>query len=137
MEDESGRSGYNLRPHGGVMVIDCSVFRTVVAFIAMLSLVGKGTVSLHFKQVLIDSTVDKMHYTFAIGTTSELGYHVTRGCFEVIATPCGQEMSGGDSGENAVVQGTDVLSSSSSDIVDSSRAVFAVLAIVAAVLIGQ
>ena len=119
------------------MVIDCSVFRTVVAFIAMLSLVGKGTVSLHFKQVLIDSTVDKMHYTFAIGTTSELGYHVTRGCFEVIATPCGQEMSGGDSGENAVVQGTDVLSSSSSDIVDSSRAVFAVLAIVAAVLIGQ
>ena len=113
------------------------VFRTVVAFIAVLSLVGKGTVSLHFKQVLIDSTVDKMHYTFAIGTTSELGYHVTRGCFEVIATPCGQEMSGGDSGENAVVQGTDVLSSSSSDIVDSSRAVFAVLAIVAAVLIGQ
>ena len=136
MEDESGRSGYNLRPHGGVMVIDCSVFRTVVAFIAMLSLVGKGTVSLHFKQVLIDSTVDKMHYTFAIGTTSELGYHVTSGCFEVIATPCGQEMSGG---ENAVVQGTDVLSSSSSssDIVDLSRAVFAVLAIVAAVLIGQ
>lgn len=87
---------------------------------------------------MIDSTVDKMYYTFAIGTTSELGYHVTRGCFEVIATPCGQEMSGGDSGENAVVQGTDVLSSSSSDnIVDSSRAVFAVLAIVAAVLIGQ
>ena len=46
-------------------------------------------------------------------------------------------VSGGDSGENAVVQGTDVLSPSLSDIVDSSRAVFAVLAIVAAVLIGQ
>ena len=43
------------------------VFRTVVAFIAVLSLVGKGTVSLHFKQVLIDSTVDKMYYIFAIG----------------------------------------------------------------------
>ena len=36
MEDESGRS--YLRPHGGVMVIDCSVFRTVVAFAAMMSL---------------------------------------------------------------------------------------------------
>ena len=55
----------------------------------------------------------------------------------MIATPCGLEMLGGDSGENAVVQGTDVLSSSSSDIVDLSRAVFAVLAIVAAVSIGQ
>ena len=90
----------------------------------------EGTVSLHFKQVLADSTVDKLYYTFAIGTTSELGYHVTRGCFEVTAMPCGQEMTGGDSGENAVVQGNDASS-------DLSRAAFAALAIVAAVLIGQ
>ena len=130
LADEEGYSDVLVTTASSPAVPDVEVSRSSLAE-------EEGTVTLHFKQVLIDSTVDKMYYTFAIGTTSELGYHVTRGCFEVIATPCGQEMSGGDSGENAVVQGTDVLSSSSSDIVDSSCAVFAILAIVAAVLIGQ
>jgi len=130
LADEEGYSDVLVTTASSPAVPDVEVSRSSPAE-------EEGTVSLHFKQVLIDSTVDKMYYTFAIGTTSELGYHVTRGCFEVIATPCGQEMSGGDSGENAVVQGTDVLSSSLSDIVDWSRAVFAVLAIVSAVLIGQ
>ena len=88
LADEEGYSDVLVTTASSPAVPDVEVSRSSLAE-------EEGTVSLHFKQVLIDSTVDKMYYTFAIGTTSELGYHVTRGCFEVIATPCGQEMSGG------------------------------------------
>ncbi|KAL9179170.1 hypothetical protein ACHAXT_008460 [Thalassiosira profunda] len=45
------------------------------------------TVSLHFKQVVEDN--EPMNLMYAIGMSSQLGIHATRGCFQVKPTPCG------------------------------------------------
>jgi hypothetical protein len=46
------------------------------------------TVSLRFKQA-VDDAAEGMHLMYAIGMSSQLGVHSTRGCFKVEATPCG------------------------------------------------
>jgi hypothetical protein len=57
----------------------------------------EGTVSLHFKQApAIDAPAvgGTMYFTYAIGATSRLGNHETRGCFEIPVTLCRNEMLG-------------------------------------------
>lgn len=51
------------------------------------SIASDDTVSLHFKQS-VDEKPEVMNLMYAIGMTSELGFHTTRGCFEVQPTQC-------------------------------------------------
>jgi len=44
------------------------------------------TLSVHFKHSVEDSSIQ--HLMFAIGMTNQLGFHTTRGCFEVKPVPC-------------------------------------------------
>jgi len=46
----------------------------------------EDTVSVHYKQI-VDGD-DTLHLMYAIGMTSTLGIHSTRGCFEIQPTPC-------------------------------------------------
>ena len=48
---------------------------------------AEDTVSLHFKQSV--EGPDAMNLMYAIGMSSELGFHGTRGCFQVEPVPCG------------------------------------------------
>ena len=57
-----------------------------------------GTVSLHFKHApAVDAPAvgGTMYFTYAIGSTSRLGNHETRGCFEIPVTLCDDEIPGG------------------------------------------
>ena len=47
------------------------------------------TVSLHFKQA-VGENPETMNLMYAIGMSSSLGIHTTRGCFQVEPTPCGK-----------------------------------------------
>jgi len=116
----------------------------------------EGTVSLRFKHTPVDAsatTGGMMYYTYAIGTTSLLGFHETRGCFEVPAAPCGDGMSEGGDGldgganeeeeeeEEEGVGGGEAASavvvapaSSSKDAALARGAVFSLSAIVAALI---
>lgn len=66
LADKEGYSDVLVATASSAAVPDVEVSRSSLAD-------QEGTVSLHFKEVLVDSTVDKLYYTFAIGTTSELG----------------------------------------------------------------
>jgi len=44
-------------------------------------------ITLHFKQE-VGETPEDMNMLFAIGMAPDLGYHTTRGCFQVKASPC-------------------------------------------------
>ncbi|KAL3775879.1 hypothetical protein ACHAW5_006706 [Stephanodiscus triporus] len=104
----------------------------------------EGTVSLYFKHTPVEAAIagGTMYYTYAIGSTSQMGYHVTRGCFEVSPTPCG----GGEEGD---VDEEDEDANSDRDVgymsdpapssndVGSARGTVFALSAIAAALIGR
>ena len=57
-------------------------------------LMTDDTVSLHFKQKVEPSSSMKLMY--AIGGRQDIGFHMTRGCFEVELTPCGGSTQSAD-----------------------------------------
>ena len=57
---------------------------------------GDDTLSLHFKHYVEESSTQ--HLMFAIGMTNQLGFHKTRGCFEVEPVPCSSNTGAGSSG---------------------------------------
>mmetsp|Transcript_31905 Transcript_31905/g.67077 ORF Transcript_31905/g.67077 Transcript_31905/m.67077 type:complete len:801 (+) Transcript_31905:169-2571(+) len=83
-----------MRPLEGIdeytnVSVEAPMASTVVQMARSAStLAAEDTVSLHFKQA-VDENPEVMNLLYAIGMTSELGFHTTRGCFEVQATPCG------------------------------------------------
>ena len=54
---------------------------------------GDDEVALSFKQEVGAMPEEDVYMLFAIGMGAELGYHTTRGCFQVKATPCGSMSS--------------------------------------------
>ena len=106
------------------------------------------TVSLHFKQA-VGENPETMNLMYAIGMSSSLGIHTTRGCFQVEPTPCGKGESQaatmdekqdtesitfdlGDTEEEEV--DAETVKSSSANV--SVGIMFAVSAIVAAAMAG-
>ena len=94
-----------------------------------------GTVSLRFKHTPVDASAaagSVMYYTYAIGTTSLLGFHETRGCFEVPAAPCGDGMpvdgGGLDGGANEEEVEEEKEEGVASDLVGGGEAASAVVA---------
>lgn len=57
-----------------------------------VSLGGEDTVSLHFKQS-VEGKPEVMNLIYAIGMNSGLGFHKTRGCFQIQATSCSKTSS--------------------------------------------
>ena len=55
---------------------------------------AEDTVSIHFKQSV--ALPDAMNLMYAIGMSSELGFHGTRGCFQVEHVPCGSIVENGN-----------------------------------------
>lgn len=91
------------------------------------SLEAEDTVTLHFKQD-VGEKPETMNLMFAIGMSSQLGVHITRGCFEVQPTPCKNQDMESESinlGENEVTVKTSVAAGMS-----SSGVVFALSAVV-------
>mmetsp|Transcript_6854 Transcript_6854/g.12399 ORF Transcript_6854/g.12399 Transcript_6854/m.12399 type:complete len:826 (+) Transcript_6854:92-2569(+) len=104
---------------------------------------AEDTVSLHFKQV-VEGELDVMNLMYAIGMTSQLGSHVTRGCFQLEAiTPCSGGISpvdtdtididiGGLRGKDGQTPGL----KSSANAMSSARAMVLALTTVVAAMIG-
>ena len=91
----------------------------------------EGTVSVRFKHTPVDASAaagGMMYYTYAIGTTSLLGFHATRGCFEVLAAPCGDGMSEGGGGLDGGSDEEEEEEDAASDLVGGGEAASAVVA---------
>merc|ERR1719329_2100928 len=56
------------------------------------SISAEDTLTLNFKQI-VDEKPDTMNLMFAIGMTSDLGFHTTRGCFQLDSFPSCPQVS--------------------------------------------
>lgn len=97
----------------------------------------EDTVSVHYKQ-MVDGN-DTLHLMYAIGMTSKLGIHSTRGCFEIQPTPCGgssmNNLMPGGNNENEVTGSTTkpIAKSTSSANAANAIDIFMALSVVTAV----
>jgi hypothetical protein len=87
----------NLEDEGDYSDVQVMTMSSTTAVEVSRSSGEEGTVSLYFKHTPVDAAIagGTMYYTYAIGSTSQMGPHVTRGCFEVPPTPCGGMLEGG------------------------------------------
>lgn len=66
------------------------------------TIADEDTVSLSFKQI-VEEKPDVSYFTYAIGAESQLGVHVTRGCFELTDFASCSKSSSGSSASNVSV----------------------------------
>ena len=92
LEDVEGYFQYSNVLVEAPMVSEAPVVSSSVARLSS-PMSAEDTVSLHFKQSV--EGPDAMNLMYAIGMSSELGFHGTRGCFQVEPVPCGSIVENG------------------------------------------
>jgi len=72
--------------------IDAPIMSNMMTKSPRSSFSAEDTVTLNFKQI-VDEKPDTMNLMFAIGMTSDLGFHTTRGCFQLDSFPSCPQVS--------------------------------------------